>query len=153
MTTFKDYVDREISRMGFDEKYIKENAEARRKAGQTNARISYITRTYPASGGVRYVMAEWVPFVPRSNVFFMGIDSDECGRGQILEDYYQLKYAAIHTDKHGFDALEPDNFEIFDTKEEAKAANSWVKDAELRRMLIEAARDRVPHFKKPEKIC
>lgn len=153
MTTFKDYVEREIAKMGFDEEYIKTNAEERHKAGLSNARISYITNIYPAEGGVKYVMAEQVPFVPRSNVFFLGIDSDAHGRGQILENHRQLKYAVIYTDKYDFAALKPDNFEIFDTKEEAKAANSWVKDAELRKMLIEAARDNIPHFKKPEKLC
>jgi|GEM_PF-1945371 len=153
MTTFKDYVEREIDRMGFTKKYIEENAKDRQKAGLSNARISYITRTNPVDGAMRYVMAEYVPFVPRANVFFTGINSDERGRGQILENYYQLKHAMIHTDENGVYPLEPDNFEIFDTKEEASAANSWVKDAELRRMLIGAARDRIPHFKKPKNVA
>ncbi|VVB60672.1 Uncharacterised protein [uncultured archaeon] len=149
MTTFKHYVNREIAKMGFNEKYIKAETESQFKKGAV--RHAYVTDIFTSSGS-EFALADFVPFVPRGKVFYLSIESASHGRGDIVENNYALKYVEITTDSYGISRYDPSNVEVFDTTEEAESANSWVKDADLRRMLIEAARDKIPHFKKPEKL-
>jgi hypothetical protein len=152
---FQDYVEKRMGEYG-----LPRGNELRTKFETSpENRIFYRVTTMPnldvdkndfkaLSENERVVLAGYIPFIPRSNIFYVGVNNHFSGRGQKIERNAQFKYPCIALDKFGFEFYDPKDVEIFDTEEQAKKENSWVIDPDLRRKIIEAALFDIPHFKK-----
>jgi len=154
MVTFGDWVTSELHKRGYDDNRIREGEDA--LIAQGRLRKKYLGWLIPGDEEKHLAMVDTVLFVPRHNIWVMGVDCDSKGRADLADDLHQLKWSAITTDKYGLEPYDPSNVEIFDPNceaDKAREANSWVKDADLRQKLIEAAYDNVPHFKRPDLIA
>jgi len=154
MVTFGEWVTSELHKMGYDDNRIREGEE--KLTAQSKLRQKYLGWLIPGDRNKYLAMVDTALFVPRHNVWVMGVNCDSKGRADLSDALNQLKFYAVTTDKHGFSPYDPSDIEIFDPireKDKAIEAKSWVKDEGLRKKLVEAAYDKIPHFKRPEPIA